>query len=123
MAVLFVNKLSTFISEPSHGDVVIIKEDDFLIVKRVIGIPGDIIAISEGVLYVNNKPVSENYVLGTSNDMEPVTVEKDKIFIMGDNRTPGESLDSRDPNMGLISDERIKGYAIVSLYPFYTIKK
>ncbi|MFS0774570.1 signal peptidase I [Neobacillus sp. 3P2-tot-E-2] len=120
---LFINKLSTFFSKPSHGDVVIIKEEDLRIVKRVIGIPGDTVSIQGGVLYINNEPVPENYVLGTSNDMSPVTVEKGEVFIMGDNRAPGESLDSRDPKMGTISVEHIEGYAVVSLYPFYTIKK
>lgn len=120
---LFVNKLSTFISSPSYGDVVIVKEEDRNIVKRVIGMAGDKVAIQEGVVYVNDEPLDENYVLGTSNDMEAVTVEKGKVFIIGDNRTPGESLDSRDPNMGTISEELVEGYAVVSLYPFYTIKK
>lgn len=120
---LFVNKLSTFISEPSYGDVVIVKEDDRNIVKRVIGVAGDTVAIKEGVVYVNDEPIAEDYILGTSNDMEAVSVEKGKIFIIGDNRTPGESLDSRDPKMGPISEELIEGYAVVSLYPFYTIKK
>lgn len=119
---LFVNKLSTFISEPSYGDVVIVKEEDRNIVKRVIGMAGDTVAIKGGVVYVNDEPIAENYVLGTSNDMEAITVAKGDIFILGDNRTPGESLDSRDPNMGPISEELIEGYAVVSLYPFYTIK-
>jgi signal peptidase I len=120
---LFVNKLSTYISEPSYGDVVIVKEDDRNIVKRVIGLAGDSVSIKEGVVHVNGKPIAEGYILGTSNDMEEITVAKGDIFILGDNRTPGESLDSRDPNMGPISDELIEGYAVVSLYPFYTIKE
>lgn len=120
---LFVNKLSTFISEPSYGDVVIVKEGDRNIVKRVIGMAGDTVAIKGGVVYVNDEPITEDYILGTSNDMEVITVAKGELFILGDNRAPGESLDSRDPNIGPISEELIEGYAVVSLYPFYTIKK
>jgi signal peptidase I len=120
---LFVNKLSALISKPDFGDVVIVQESGYQIVKRVIGIPGDTVAIQEGVLLVNNVPIPEVYALGTSNDMAPVTVGEGKMFIIGDNRTPGESLDSRDPSMGPISDELIEGYAVVSIFPFYKIMK
>jgi signal peptidase I len=120
---LLVNKLSTLISKPDFGDVVIIQEGDYQIVKRVIGIPGDTVAIQNGVLYVNNVPVPEIYALGTPDDMSSVTVGEGKMFIIGDNRTPGESLDSRDPSMGPISDESIEGYAVLSIFPFYKIMK
>ncbi|MFD2442805.1 signal peptidase I [Bacillus sp. CGMCC 1.16607] len=120
---LFVNKLSTFISKPSYGDVVIVEEGGYQIVKRVIGIPGDVVAIQKGVLYVNNMAIPEVYALGTPNDMEPVVVEKGYMFIMGDNRTPGESLDSRDPNIGPQPDSLVKGYAKFSIFPFYKIMK
>jgi signal peptidase I len=120
---LLVNKLSTFVSKPDFGDVVIVNEGDYQIVKRVIGVPGDTVAIQGGVLYVNNVPIPEVYPLGKPNDMAPVTVEEGKMFIIGDNRTPGESLDSRDPSMGPISDELIEGYAVVSIFPFYKIMK
>ncbi|WP_163099435.1 signal peptidase I [Peribacillus alkalitolerans] len=120
---LIINKLSALFMEPSYGDVVIVHQNGYDIVKRVIGIPGDKILIQEGQVYVNDVPIPEIYTLGNPDDMELVTVQAGKVFIMGDNRTPGESLDSRDSSMGPISSSDIKGYAVVSLFPFYKIMK
>lgn len=122
-SLLLINKLSTIFSKPSFGDVVIVDEGGYQIVKRVIGVPGDTVAIQGGNLYINDILIPEVYELGTPNDMAPVTVGEGEIFIMGDNRTPGESLDSRDPNMGPISEGLVDGYAAVSLFPFYKIMK
>ena len=120
-----VNKLSTHFREPKFGEVVIIQEVDigYNIIKRVIGIPGDTVAIKDGTVYVNKVPVPEIYTLGKSYDMEEVKVTKGFIFILGDNRTPGESLDSRDPDIGLVAITSVKGYAMISLYPMYRIMK
>lgn len=45
------------------------------------------------------------------------------MFVLGDNRTPGESLDSRSSEIGPVVISNIKGYANVSISPFYKIMK
>ncbi|MBT2678655.1 signal peptidase I [Bacillus sp. ISL-35] len=120
---LLTNKLASHITKASYGDVVVVKENhqQFYIVKRVIGVPGDTISISGGKVYVNNLAIPELYAMGIPNDMDPIIVPEDHIFVMGDNRTPGESLDSRDPTVGPIPNTSVKGYPILSLFPFYKI--
>lgn len=122
-SLLFVNKLSVHISEPEYGDVVVVQQKGYDIIKRVVGISGDTVKIEKGIVYVNGTPLPEVYTLGKANDMKEITVGEDKVFIMGDNRTPGESLDSRDPSIGPVSVKKIKGYAEVSLFPMYRIMK
>jgi signal peptidase I len=120
---LLTNKLATNFKKASYGDVVVVKEEhqQFFVVKRVIGVPGDTISINGGKIYVNNMAIPELYTTGIPNDMDSIIVPVDHIFIMGDNRNPGESLDSRDPAVGPIPNSSVKGYPLLSLFPFYKI--
>lgn len=124
-SLILINKFSVHFGKPEYGDVAIINEQGkgYEIIKRVLALPGDKIFIKDGVVYVNNSPVPEVYSQGKSEDMKEQVVPEGSVFVIGDNREPGESLDSRDPNVGpqLISD--IKGYAVVSLFPAYKISK
>ncbi|CAM4491429.1 signal peptidase I [Paenibacillus endophyticus] len=123
--VLFINKLALFLGVPKYGDIVIINEDrlGYSLVKRVIAVEGDKVAIAEGVTYVNGLPLLESYTYGQSEDMEEVVIGVDELFVAGDNRTLGESLDSRDPELGPIHFRDIKGYAAFSLWPMHTLAK
>lgn len=120
-----VNRLSTHFGKPKFGDVVIVSQEDknYDIIKRIIGLPGDTVFIKGGTVFINDIPIPEVYTLGSSPDMEEITIEEDHIFILGDNRELGESLDSRDPSIGTIPINNIKGYAMISLFPTYTIMK
>ncbi|MBS4174333.1 signal peptidase I [Bacillus sp. FJAT-49736] len=104
---MLVNKL---FYTPERGDIVIVQDPDgFDIVKRIIGMPNDRISINKGIVYVNGKALQESYTKGTSMDMGEITVGDHSYFIMGDNRTPGESLDSRDPRLGPVTSDQIIG--------------
>ena len=92
------------------------------LVKRVIAIPGDIIDIVDGAVFLNNKLIEEPYVKGIT--MEdgfelPVTVKENQLFVMGDNRE--YSMDSRD--FGLIELSHVEGKAIFRLYPLDKLGK
>lgn len=107
---MVVNKL---FFKPERGDIVIVKDPHgFDIVKRIIGMPNDKITIQNGIVYVNNKALKETYTKGKPMDMQEVTVNNHSYFIMGDNRTPGESLDSRDPSIGPVDSQQIEGEVI-----------
>ncbi|GGD91215.1 signal peptidase I [Paenibacillus nasutitermitis] len=123
--ILLINKFSLFLGVPKYGDVVVIKEDrlGYSIVKRVIAVEGDKVAIVDGVTYVNGAPLVELYTYGQSEDMEEMTMGIDELFVAGDNRNLGESLDSRDPQLGPVHIGDIRGYAALSLWPMHRISK
>ena len=106
-------------AEPQRGDVVVYRypdENGTLFLHRVIGVPGDRIAIHNQEVSVNEDTVTEPYVQHTDrsnmvgnvrDNVGPVTVPPDAYFLLGDNRE--ESLDSRF--LGPISKEYILGQA------------
>lgn len=115
-----------------RGDIVVFdsKELGKPLVKRLIGLPGDVIQIEkDGTLYINNELYKENYVI---NQIDPLQnyeemnlgmfkVPKDKYFFLGDNRTG--SQDSRYWKDPYISKDDIKGKAKIVLYPFNRVGK
>lgn len=102
---------------PSRGEVIIFRfprdpSRDF--VKRVIGLPGDVVEIHRGQLFVNGEAVEEPYLTYRDLDnMEPVRVPPDSYFVLGDNRRA--SNDSRD--WGAVPADHIIGRAWVSYWP------
>lgn len=93
--------LSSVVQQPKYGDVVVIRrEGDTPLIKRVIGLPGDKIFITEdGVVMRNDAPVpnEDKYIRGEGTPRKGMNsmyiVPEGGIFVLGDNR--GESLDSR----------------------------
>ncbi len=84
--------------------------------KRVIGLPGDIIDMKNGIVYLNNVPLTETYIKGktfTNGLKVPFTVPANKVFVMGDNRE--SSQDSRE--LGPIAMSSLEGRAIFRLWP------
>ncbi|MFP7297960.1 signal peptidase I [Neobacillus niacini] len=118
-------KVSKYFNEPNIGDVVTINEPQhgYKIIKRVMGLPGDTVEIKEGVIYVNQTPIPEITTEGVSVDMVAVTIPDEHIFVVGDNRTAGESIDSRDSSVGPIHMDNLEGYVVFSLKPFQSIPK
>lgn len=114
-----------FYNEPEYGDIVVISKKAFdngkPIVKRVIATEGQLVDIDfeNGIVYVEGKALDEPYIncLTTMNEgsVFPLTVNKNCIFVLGDNR--GVSRDSRDPVIGQIDKREILGKAIFLLVP------
>lgn len=90
-------------------------------VKRLIALPGDAVAILNGQLYVNDKPVTEDYIDFPSNyDMARRVMGADEYFVMGDNRA--NSHDSRAADVGPISQKMIVGHAKWVILPLNKIR-
>ena len=120
---------------PERGDIIIFQSDlinedsgkDKLLIKRVIGLPGDEIMIKEDQLYINGEAYHEDYLkdgytpaFEIPPEGETYKVPEDSYFCMGDNRVG--SVDSRRSEVGVISKDVIKGKVIVRLFPFNKIK-
>lgn len=97
-------------------------EEHERLIKRVIGIEGDVIEIKDGAVYRNGKKLEEPYVAGETSDKglaSPVTVGKNELFVMGDNRSV--SIDSRE--IGMVKISHVEGKAIFRVYPFKKLGK
>lgn len=130
---VLVNKLSYRLHGIGRGDVVVfdritdngqeVQHDD--LIKRVIGLAGDVVEIKDCVVYVNNRLLIESYL--NSYDLAQESLEdrcrvpilaaqrvpNNEIFVMGDNRP--QSYDSR--MFGPISEDLVVGRAFVVLWP------
>ena len=116
---VLVNKFIYRFTEPQRGDVIVFKSvegDGQDLIKRVVGVPGDEIAVRGGKLFVNGEPQREPYVNKKYPDRSfyaPTTVPKDHVFAMGDNRA--NSQDSRI--FGPVPEKNIEGEAFLRFWP------
>ena len=123
---VFVEKLSVARGKIERFDVVIARYPgrEGAYVKRVVGLPGDLIEIrKDGRLYVNGELQEEPYILDSFIEMQygPYTVPQGCYFVMGDNRN--NSLDSRSAEIGPISEDNIVGHALFVVWPINQMKK
>ena len=147
---VLVNKLAYLFREPERGEVVVFSGDvpgaqeprgllsrlgglvasglglptsgerDFI--KRIIGLPGDVVELRDGVVFVNGAELPEapndegGYLTpGDVSDYGPVVVEPGHYFMLGDNRA--NSSDSRF-SLGQVAREDVVGRAFVIVWPF-----
>jgi len=112
----------TIFGEPKRGDIVVFPHNTDglkeLFIKRVIGLPGDKITISDGFVEINGKVLEEPYTKDgtTPGSFKNYVVPDGRVFVMGDNRIV--SIDSRSEEVGCISIKDITGKAILRVYPF-----
>ncbi len=115
---LMVNKIVYHFDEPRLGDVIVFEHEpgrDFI--KRVIGVEGDKVEIRNSLVYVNGQALEEPYL---NEDVfmynyGPEVVPSGFLFVLGDYRH--NSMDSRDPRVGFISLEHLKGRAFLIFWP------
>lgn len=100
-----------------RGDIVVFKsnEKDELLLKRLIGLPGDEIDIREEKLYINGEEIEEEYVKYTDKYIGKFKVPENRYFFLGDNRE--SSYDSREWKNPYIDEEDVKGKVQLRLYP------
>lgn len=113
---LVVEKLSYRLHTPQRGDIVVLKvrPEDEMLIKRVIGLPGDRVEIRDGRVYVNGQALDEPYLnQETRGNLAPRVVPPLHVFVMGDNRRA--SNDSR--SFGPVHIDNIVGKAWLSYWP------
>ena len=118
--ILLLNKIVYRVSDIKRFDIVVIKEDDKYIIKRVIGLPGESVEYKDNVLYINGEKVDDPYPSTKTDDFSIQDIGHEKVpgdtyFVMGDNRA--DSLDSRYPPVGVIKKDRILGRAKLRIWP------
>ena len=101
----------TAFDAPQRGDVVVLQSpvDDRTLVKRVVGLPGEIIEVRQGHVFVDGRALAEGHevVYGPGRDFGPERIPDGRVLVLGDNRP--NSLDGR--YFGLVDAERIYGRA------------
>ena len=120
--IMILDKIGYRINGLKRFDIVVIKNNNEKIIKRVIGLPGDYIEYKDNILYVNGKEIKEEYKRDITNnfslkDLGYEKIPENKYLVLGDNRSI--SKDSRI--IGLIDKEDIEGYTGIIVFPFKRI--
>ena len=123
--VVLMNRLSYDLGSPKRFDVVVFERDDKKPnVKRVIGLPGETVQIKNGQIYIDDKPLEADKGLDQVSlaglAENPVVLEEDEYFLLGDNRDSSE--DSRFVKIGNVKRRQIRGKVWLRLIPFIDFK-
>lgn len=113
--IMILNKIKYLTKGVERFDIVVVDDDETPIIKRVIGLPGEVIEVVDNKLYIDGKHYKEPYL---DEDVETYDfsekVSDDCYFVMGDNRE--KSKDSRI--IGCVSKDKIEGIAKLTIFPF-----
>ncbi|BAQ61018.1 signal peptidase I [Geminocystis sp. NIES-3708] len=127
---LVVEKVSYYFNQPHDHDIVVFTPPPQLqilgydanqaFIKRIIAHGGETIAVKKGIVYVNQKPLAEDYIFDPPQyDLETMEVPQGYVFVMGDNRN-----NSNDSHIwGFLPQENIIGKAIFTFWPLEHLGK
>ena len=122
---VLVNKQAYLFSGPSRGDVVVVTTDptkpSATIARRVVGVPGDTIAVSATTILVNGTPLKESFITIPTGSAEnstlhaPIKLGPGQYYVLADSRIGSDNFDSR--GFGPIPENDIIGKAIMVFWP------
>lgn len=115
--IMILNKTAYLTKGPKRFDIVVVRLDDEDIIKRVIGLPGEVIEYKDNVLYVNGKKVEEKVKGLETADYKSEKIPAGSYLVMGDNREA--SYDGRA--FGFIKKNQILGRTSLVILPFNRI--
>ena len=111
--IMILNKTAYLTKNPKRFDIVVVRLEDEDIIKRVIGLPGEVIEYKDNTLYVNGKKVEEKVKGLNTADYKSEKIPADYYLVMGDNRA--QSADSR--RFGCIPLENIESKVWIRVWP------
>ncbi len=124
---LVIEKLSYRFQEPQRGDIVVFwppseivpagqKRDAFI--KRIVGLPGDTVEVTNGRVVINGEVQNERYIQAPPNyEQEPLTIPPDSYFVLGDNRNASYDSHAWDIARPFVPEDQIIGKAVVRFWP------
>lgn len=120
---IFVNRMGIFKNKLKRGNIIELHAPDKSgrdYIKRIVALPGDTVQLKNNKVYVNNEQLNENYTSSqttlVSGNETKWELGEDEYFVLGDNRLPRESNDSRI--FGPIKKKAIVGRAFLRYFPF-----
>jgi signal peptidase I len=113
---VIVSRLSYRLGAPQRGDIIVFhypRDPKEEYIKRVIGLPGDMVEVKDGKVFVNGQQLQESYLNVKTNYQGSWTVENGQLFVLGDNRN--NSSDSHD--WGTVPMDYVVGKAVLVYWP------
>ena len=117
--IMILNEIGYYLNGLNRFDIVVVNNGGEKIIKRVIGLPGEVVEYKYNKLYINGEEIKEDFEHEDTKDFSLQDINIDKIpedyyFLVGDNRN--NSKDSRV--IGLIHKSQIRGKTSFIVYPF-----
>jgi len=113
---VLVSKMSYLFAPAQRGDIIVFHfpmNPEEELIKRVIGLPGDHVSVSAGVVSVNGQVLNEPYIAATPSYSDEWEVMEGQLFVLGDNRN--NSNDSKD--WGMLPARNVVGKAVLIYWP------
>lgn len=124
---LVIEKLTYRFQEPQRGDIVVFwppseivpagqRRDAFI--KRIVGLPGDTVEVTEGTVVVNGETLDENYIQDPPEyEQDPLIIPAGSYFVLGDNRNASYDSHAWDISSPFVPEDQIIGKAVVRFWP------
>lgn len=121
--ILVIAKVNYLFKDPERGDIVVLKDEleNKYLIKRAIGLPGEVIEIKNDKVYIDGEELDPDYtdIPTRDNGFSKSRVPEGRYFVMGDNRL--HSRDSRSDTVGFVNRDNIVGNAVVRIWPLSKI--